>query len=68
MRNETYEFASSAIKSAVYDHDTGKLEILMTNGRTYPYFGVEPQTWVDFKASESAGRFYDKRIKGRYLD
>jgi len=58
--------SSSAIRSAGHDPEKQILEIEMTSGNVYRYAGVDENTFQDFLAAPSAGKFYNQQIKGQY--
>ena len=40
--------------------------ILETKNKKYLYSGMPTQIWIEFKNSESFGKYYNSQIKGRY--
>lgn len=49
-----------------YSGDFGILFIQFKTGKLYQYAGVESGVFQDFCESESPGRFYNAKIKGKY--
>jgi hypothetical protein len=64
--HETYFPESAAIRSAAYDEDTQELTVVLTTGLTYVYRDVEEWRYDELRAAESAGRYYNLRIKDLY--
>lgn len=64
--HETYFPDSTALHSAAYDEETQELTIRLTTGRSYVYRGVEEWVYDGLLTSESAGKYYNIRIKDRY--
>lgn len=56
---------SSWIKGASYDSQTEVL-IIETNTQDYTFIDVPKDVWTGFKGSESKGRYYNQKIRGRY--
>ncbi len=52
--------------SAGYDKDTQELTIQFENGQDYMFYGVPPDLWEGLQKSDSPGRFYNSRIRGKY--
>jgi hypothetical protein len=57
---------SSHIQAAGHDPLTQHLTIAFHNGDLYQYRGVGTGTYQSMLAAQSAGRFFNARIKGRY--
>jgi len=57
---------SSHIAQAGHDPVSKSLVIGFHNGDLYHYAGVSQGTYVSLLAAQSAGRFFNARIKGRY--
>ena len=61
---------SSLIKSAGYDRDTRVCEIEFVSksgpGPVYRYHEMRQQDYDDFRAANSKGRFFLKKIKGKF--
>jgi KTSC domain len=57
---------SSHIAQAGHDPVTQRLMIAFHNGDVYQYRGVGTGTYQSLLAAQSAGRFFNARIKGRY--
>jgi hypothetical protein len=57
----------SGMATAVgYDPDRSLLQIEFKSGSVYQYEAVDAATWKALQASDSAGRFFNHRIKGQY--
>lgn len=57
---------SAAIASAGYDADTAVLELEFTSGDVYRYFAVPPSVHRALREADSAGRFFQERIREVY--
>ncbi len=57
---------SSVLNSAGYDPARKILELEFSEGETWDYFNVSPSAYKKLINAESKGRFFVKRIKGRY--
>jgi len=58
---------SSALQSIGYDADTHTLELeFRDNGGVWQYFNFKPAAYKKFVNSESLGKFFVTRIKGKY--
>ncbi|HKP05753.1 MAG TPA: KTSC domain-containing protein [Microbacterium sp.] len=64
MRRHRLE--SAAIASAGYDADTAVLELEFTSGDVYRYFAVPPSVHRALREADSAGRFFQERIRDVY--
>lgn len=62
----TTGFASSNIDEFRYDKSTDTLQVDFTDGSTYQYMNVLPQTHRAFQSAASKGEFFARQIKGRY--
>lgn len=60
-------FASSAVSAMAYQEQSQALALTLANGLTYLYSGVPRAVAGGLAASESAGRFYNESIRGKYL-
>lgn len=58
---------SSAIAAVQYHERQRRLDIELTNGRTYRYLDVPPDVYEGFMAAESKGRYYNDHIRDVYL-
>ncbi len=57
----------SGMANAVgYDPDRNVLQIEFKSGSIYQYENVDAATWKGLQASDSAGRFFNCKIKGQY--
>lgn len=65
-KTETEFFHSSWLSSATYDPQSQALNVYTSTGRSYSLTGVPPDVWRDFKEADSAGRFFNDRLKGHY--
>lgn len=58
---------SSLISAFEYDHDAEMLTIVFrTNNEVRHYTGFAPETFWEFEASESKGKFFNAKIKAKY--
>jgi hypothetical protein len=57
---------SEVIKDFRYDEQSRTLFVTFQSGELYCYDGVEPETYAAMKRSISRGRFFMRRIRGRY--
>jgi KTSC domain len=57
---------SSHIAQAGHDPVSKNLWIGFHNGDLYQYEGVPQGTYVSMLAAESAGRFFNRQIKGKF--
>ena len=64
--HETYFPESTAIHSAAYDDETRELIVRLTTGRTYIYRDVEEWEFDGLRSAESAGQYYNLRIKDHH--
>ncbi len=63
---ERTEIGSSGIVSAGYDDKKRIMEIEFRNGRVIQYHGVLLSTYDGLLMAESKGKYFKKKIKGRY--
>jgi hypothetical protein len=70
LKNKTvgtiYEFDSSVIKSAMYNHETSVLTISFSKGDVYAYNDVEENVFNEFVNANSQGTFFTQVIKENY--
>jgi KTSC domain len=64
--HETHFPDSTVIHSAAYDEETDELTIRLRTGRTYIYREVPEWVYDELHAAESAGRYYNLRIRDAY--
>jgi hypothetical protein len=64
--HETHFPDSTVIHSAAYDDETDELTIRLRTGRTYIYREVPEWVYDELHAAESAGRYYNLRIRDAY--
>ncbi len=57
VERETHGFTSTSVSRAWYDAEHRVLEVRFLNGSRWLYERVSPQTWREFKAASSAGKF-----------
>jgi hypothetical protein len=58
---------SSALESVGYDPDKKILELeFMDNGGVWQYYQLPTTVYKKFRNSESLGRYFVKKIKGKY--
>ena len=60
---------STALQSIGYDAKARILELeFRDNGGVWQYFEVKPSTYKKFITSESLGRYFVTKVKGKYLE
>lgn len=58
---------SSSMAYAIgYNSQDQILQVEFQSGAVYQYQGVEADTWEDFQAADSIGKFFNAEIKGNY--
>lgn len=57
---------SSSIASWGYDEASKTLAIVFTSGRRFEYPGVAPNVALGLADADSAGRYYNENIRGKY--
>jgi hypothetical protein len=57
---------SRAITFAEYDENSRELSITFKQGNTYTYYGVPPSIYAGFISADSAGSYFNARIKDNY--
>ncbi len=62
------ELNSSWMASADYDQLTRTLTITTKRGASYEYVDVDPETAQGLQESDSPGRFFASRIKGKLIE
>lgn len=63
---EKHKIDSSFIDSVGYDLSEKKLRVWLLNGHTYDYFDVPEEEFERLLEAESAGEYYNRKIKGTY--
>lgn len=61
---QVHPLQSSLVASVAYHPALAFLDLVLTNGRRYRYFGVSSQTYNELLQADSKGRFFNSRIKG----
>src|SRR5919112_5530058 len=64
--HETHFPESTALHSAAYDEETEELTVRLRTGRTYVYHGVPEFEYDGLVSTDSAGQYYNRRIKDEY--
>jgi hypothetical protein len=59
------DIKSSVIRKASFSAD-GDMTITFTNGKTYIYEGVSRSVFDGLLSADSAGRYFNLNINGRY--
>ncbi|MCC8409735.1 KTSC domain-containing protein [Mucilaginibacter sp. UR6-1] len=60
---------SSALESIGYDTESQTLELeFRDNGGVWQYFNFKPSAFKKFIDSDSLGRFFVKKIKGKFKE
>jgi hypothetical protein len=57
---------SSALASVGYDIDTLTLEVELSSGQVYQYFGVTEAVYLELMSSASKGQYYNQQIRNAY--
>lgn len=57
---------SSSICETMYHPANKILEVIFHSGHVYRYSGVPHEIFDQFVAAESAGKFYNSQIKGKF--
>ena len=57
---------STFLKEATYNASTRMLTVIFTNGRTYSYKNVDQSIYQGLISADSAGRFFNKNIVGKF--
>ena len=60
------KLSSSLIGRIAYMDDERTLKVWLRNGPLYCYFDVPPEEYEALRDSPSAGRHYNRHVKGRY--
>jgi KTSC domain len=60
------QIESTAIKSRGYSPRTQRLEVEFTSGAIGHYDNVPPQVYTAFVEAESAGKFHNANLRGKY--
>ena len=58
---------STNVRSVGYDPATRTLEVEFRSAGVYQYSDVDEETFNQFMASSSKGKFLNKSIKGKFL-
>ena len=64
---EMIPVASRVIAAVGYDSSTQALGIQFRSWRTYIYSGVPSAVFNELMLAESKGRYYNRRIRGKYI-
>ncbi|MGD1913603.1 MAG: KTSC domain-containing protein [Rivularia sp. (in: cyanobacteria)] len=59
--------ASNMANAIGYDSENEVLQIEFNNGAVYQYSDIDEDTWEDLYTSEAVGRYFNQKIKGKYL-
>jgi hypothetical protein len=62
------DVASSMIRSIGHDADISVLEIEFLNGTIWQYFDFSENSWHEFIAADSHGKYFRANIKGSFRD
>lgn len=65
---ETFLPSSTNIDQVTYDRETREMQITFKDGRAYSYANVPNEVYLAFQHAPSAGQFFYRQIRGRYLD
>jgi hypothetical protein len=55
--------SSSLVESVGYDPEEEILEVELENGRVYQYREVPENTYQEFRAADSLGRYFNRYIR-----
>ncbi len=58
--------ASNFIHSALHNPETGELHVLFYTGASATHVGVPAELFAELQAAESAGYFYNSRIRNHF--
>ncbi len=58
---------SSNIAAIGYDADSKTLQVDFKTGKRYQYQNVPPETFAEFKAADSVGKYFAAQIKNEFL-
>lgn len=58
---------STNLAAIGYDASTKTLQVDFKNGRRYQYPNVPPETFAEFKAAASVGKYFAAHIKSEFL-
>lgn len=65
-RVERTKLESSVLSSAAYSEDSRILELQFEDGSRYQYFGVPGDVHEELMSAESAGEFFNQKIKRKF--
>ena len=57
---------SSLIREATFDANSRTLTVVLNSGREYTYQGVDQSVYQCLVSADSAGRFFNKNIVGKF--
>tara|TARA_A100000172_G_scaffold64418_2_gene43889 strand:- start:2861 stop:3064 length:204 start_codon:yes stop_codon:yes gene_type:complete len=57
---------SSLIREATFDANSRTLTVVLNSGREYTYQGVDQSVYQGLVSADSAGRFFNKNIVGKF--
>ncbi len=60
---EVCDFDSSDIHKTIYNQELSNLIIFFRRGGTYSYTNVDYITYLEFKESESQGKYFQQKIR-----
>jgi hypothetical protein len=63
---EVQQVQSSLLASVAYHVTAGLLDVVLTNGYRYRYFGVPQQVYAALLRADSKGRFFNAQIKNGF--
>lgn len=62
-----FRYVEDAASAGRAGASSGELTIRFANGRTYTYFGVEPDVASGLASADSAGSYFWRNIKDQYV-
>lgn len=63
----TSKVESSNIAAIGYDAESRTLQVDFKTGKRYQYQNVPPETFAEFKAADSVGKYLAAQIKNAFL-
>lgn len=66
MTTQQVPLQSTFLRTAEYDDETQRLEIVFANGQNYTFERVPQNVFEGLRDAGSAGQYYHANIKGRY--
>lgn len=64
---KTSPVESSNIAAIGYDPASKTLQVDFKTGKRYQYQNVSPETFAEFKAADSVGKYFAERVRKEFL-